>query len=309
VNPIVQRFRESQRRKGTGVIFSVLYAVVLLFFCVWAYPDEHLLQDERISRFATILYAQLWLTLVLLFVWASVQAGREIPQEVERKSYDFFRLLPLPPRTKVLGIVWGVNRPLFVIMAVNLALMTVLVPMSSTSIGGHLQLSLVTVCVGTCLLFLSFLLSTLGHGLRKMKSARLMRLLLVAGIALMSLPMLLTATFKLADGGLETLLAEEVGFFRGAIPWSVFLTLSFGYLAAWGYAACLRRFRAEAAPVVPRGGGVVFLVGASVFALALGWPRPNDFGLSSHGRMLGIVGISAIGLVLTTAASFLSVVD
>lgn len=308
MNPIIQRFSETQKRRGTVGVLAAIYVMCLVFFAIWAVPPEHIAPNERTITFLTRFYAELWLLLMTLFLWAAMQAAREIPREVERKSYDFFRLLPLPPRTKVLGIVLGVNRPLFLFIGINIVLMTLLVPASSLKLTHHLQLTLVTTCVGGLLLFSSFLLSTVGQGIWSLKGAGLFRILLLLWLVMTAVPILIGLTMALADGVDDASSPGNIPFFNLEIPLWLFLCLSCLYFGSWAYAACLRRFRQEDAPVVPRQGGSLFLAGSSLYSLGLGWPVAGQ-SEANFGKFIVVVMTGGIGLLVVTLAARRSVVD
>jgi hypothetical protein len=308
MNPLIVRYRESQARSQTNLVYGGIYFVIVVLLCVVALPSEghdytdHALDRTPLQQFAVTLYAELWFLQVLLFLVQLVLTARVIPREIERRSYDFFRLLPLSPHQKALGIAVGASRPILGFLALNLALHSLVLLFTGHSLALHLRLNLVTLFAGVFLTLLGLLFSTAGRGASTGRAGAI-RVMLLAALAFTLLPVVTVVMGQLTGKYHQPTLEASSGFFGLAMPVSVLMLLVLSYLVGWTYLGILRRLRHEAVALFTRTGGAVFLGGWSLISLGLVWkvgPVTRQQELTSTAWL---VALTTVPLVLTTVAA------
>lgn len=274
-NPLVVRYRQSQRRNKTWSIYSILYGVALALLFVSALPNESYLAFPA-AKFATNLYGGLWAFEVALYVWAAFKVGRILPSERSHKSYDFFRLLPLSPRSKVLGLIVGEGGPFFVLAFLSSALRFVVLAPSHRDLGSTLVLLVLTTTTGLFLSWATLLGSTLQGDGSGTRSASLARMVVLLTLFVTLTPLFVASVATLGSERREALLLASVPFFGLDVPgWIVGWV---GVIVLWGFAhvGAERRFVEEDEPLFTARGAVAFVTTLSLLGLGLLWSSASD---------------------------------
>ena len=123
-NPLIQRYRYSVLRPKQLWIYATVYISIILliiFINYSGYKYQTLSFSGDITVFYRSLYYQfLTFQVMLLFFWSAYNSGSAIKEEILNKSFDFFRMLPLPAHKKALGILVGKNLLVLLFGFINL---------------------------------------------------------------------------------------------------------------------------------------------------------------------------------------------
>lgn len=279
MNPLIERYRRSHMRPTTLRVFVALYAVLLVLMTLVAAPrpgvEYALTHPEALRAMARSLYAQLWAVEVGLGLWAAVQSASVIPREIERRSFDFFRLLPLSAGRKVVALCVGPNLSVLVLVALDLVLITIAAGVAGVEVAYHFELQALTLSAMTLAVLLGLLASTLSSAPGASSKARAVRIGVSALLGFMVSLFVVAFAQQLASGGERPDLAESVGFFGMHAPAYVVALVVVAYLAVWAYLGVVRRLRDEDEPLFSRRAGVVFVAVSAVLAYGWVWdPEP-----------------------------------
>ncbi len=251
-NPLIKRFSYSTLRRSRFGVYATIYGVVialiffinyLLFRYVGAFPDSAAL-------FESIFYQLFTVMGLILFVWASYNTGGAIPNEISEKSYDFFRMLPLTPAEKSLGIMIGRNLAVLLIGAVNVLLLAISAVLGRISPPVIAQYLLALVGIAALMNTYALLWSQRLKG-SKRKEGTIGHLILL---------IILTWFFiSFVSGTLPEIVQHRVWFYGIQVPALVTVSFVTFYFAVWAFAGTLRRFRAESEPLFHRAYAFLFL--------------------------------------------------
>lgn len=220
-------------------------------------------------------YGQLLaLQFLLLWVWGGYNAGNALREEMLHKSYDFFRLLPLSPWQKLVGVAVGRN-----LLALALAAVTAIVQWIVGFAGEvpvFLQMQITfTLLATTALIWCVAVLSSIRprKGKRQQRGVSALLLIFVAlwiTPVVLQLVMLATAVTELNDW--------KVSFFSVDFPGLLLVGAIATYGATWAAFGAMRRlFRSELTIFSPSG-AYGFLAGCLVIALGLFWQELSKGG-------------------------------
>jgi hypothetical protein len=291
-NPLIQRYRASHLRGNSIIVYLSVYAVAItlaLMSCCAMVPQN---QPEALAAILTSFFACLVvIQVLLLWGWGTHNCAQVIQQEHDRKSHDFFRLLPLSASEKAIGILIGRNQPVLLLAAINSILMLLVTPNHLL----HGQIQCIVWSVAAALSSLSLLSSCAPKGnSRRARSG---------GIAFVILTALLVPWFlSLANWMSPSIdhdspLSSPVAFGSWHLPLFIAIVLVVLNLAAWFYVGILRCFTQEELPLFSRAGALGFM--ANLFVIALLFLTPQ-LGTShaSHWQCFG--GLLCTGLVISS---------
>jgi hypothetical protein len=305
VNPLIERYRNSHRHARTRGVLAGLYLVTLVLATIAAIPAnvvDHFLDDRVLLT--TRLYSELWLLQAGLYLWAAINVSAAITKEVERKSYDFFRLLPLSARDKVIGLVVGANLPILTFLGINFAVATLVQPMSTRSVGFHLQLHALTAASGVLFCGFSLLSSLLARGVPQSSSANVARRGVIYLFLLFGIWPLFAIMAHLSSTREDPHLSEAMPFFGLLLPASLVSLVVLGFASAWTYAASLRRLRFEMQAPFSRWGSSWFLASCCLVVLGLVLPEwVEPLRSKAFERWIGVLGTTATLLIVVMAGA------
>ena len=126
-NPLIERYRYSQLRPRQLWVFLAVYLVViglilLINASIYKYQDAF---HDWTEFFRALYYQFLILQVVILWIWSGYNTGTAIKEELLQKSYDFFRMLPMSAKDKVVGIIVGKNLVPLLLAMVNVVFLFV----------------------------------------------------------------------------------------------------------------------------------------------------------------------------------------
>ena len=122
-NPLIQRYRYSALRPKQFWVYVTIYISIILLLVSINYSGyKYQTFFGDITEFYKSLYYQfLTFQVLMLFIWSAYNSGSAIKEEILNKSFDFFRMLPLPAHKKAIGILIGKNLLVLLFGAINLA--------------------------------------------------------------------------------------------------------------------------------------------------------------------------------------------
>lgn len=278
-NPLIRRYRYSLMRPRQFWIYMAIYiALLIMLFFINYTGFKHGLMYKTFDALCRSIYYQLLVIQVLvLWVWGSFNASSAIKEEVFEKTYDFFRVLPIPARAKAVGILVGKNLIVLVLAAINLVLLLLfgLIGEVKTILLG--QVVLVLACAAILANSVALLSSINPKGKRKKGS--------IVGFILLAFflgPMIINGLIEFAKvKNIETTMAR---FFELKLPIMVLTSLVVLYFSCWSIKGILRKFTREDEPLFTRFGALLFMVGYEFVLFGLFYPYLSDI---SHYPELG----------------------
>jgi hypothetical protein len=178
------------------------------------------------------------------------------------RSFDFFRMLPLPAHKKALGILIGKNLVVLLFGAINLVLLIYfgLAGEININLQGQVLLTLISI---TFLLNSVFLLSSTGSA----KKSRSSEIIFILFAIFFLVPMTMNAVMALSS--VDELECYTLYFFKIKIPILLLISLVALYFSCWTFKGILRRFTYEQEPLFSRKGMLLFLLGYIFIAAGL----------------------------------------
>lgn len=263
-NPLIQRYRYSTLRPKQFWIYVTIYISIILLtvsinYSVYKYQTFF----KDITAFYKSLYYQfLTFQVIILFIWGAYNSGSAIKEEILNRSFDFFRMLPLPAHKKALGILIGTNLVVLLFGAINLVLLAYFGLAGEININLQGQILLILISI-TILANSTALLSSINPA-SKSKSSGIVFILL-AIFFLVS--MMIQAVIALSS--VDELEHYPVYFFKIKIPILLLISLIALYFSCWIFKGILRRFTHEQEPLFTRKGALLFLLGYIFIAVGL----------------------------------------
>ena len=123
-NPLIRRYRYVLMRPRQFWIYMSIYLALLLMIFLINYSGykNQVMYDSFIVLNKSLFFQFLVLQILVLCIWASFNSSSAIREEVTDKTYDFFRMLPIPARSKMAGILVGKNLVALLLAFVNFIL-------------------------------------------------------------------------------------------------------------------------------------------------------------------------------------------
>ncbi len=304
-NPLIVRYREAHQRSQTNLIYAGVYLLCLILMLVWAAPDELRFAGAAYVRELTHRYsALLWVVEVALLIWMAGRTSMVIPQEIHARSYDFFRLIPLSPRQKALGILIGANLPLLVLLAATIALCTVTGLIAGRPLAEQLYLQILTLLGGTLLSTFALLGSTGVTSRLALRRAGAFRLVAIVIGATTVVPALIGLGFALGGSDRPSFFNHTIPVFGATTPMFVVIAIHLLYLSGATFLGCLRRMRVESGPLFTRKGALAFNLPLALSAVALSWPQEDTGTKAAELAFRLAAGWVALQCALTLLFSF-----
>jgi hypothetical protein len=268
-NPLIQRYRFSLMRPRQFGIYVGIYltvAVLMLLITVGAYTGHGRVDLVEMSQ---SLFAQfMTLQILILWIWTSINVGSTIREEIRDKSYDFFKLLPLPPSQKAIGILVGKNLVAYLLAGATLVFT---VPASfGASVPWYVlcEILFLLVSVSVCMNLLALLVS-ITQPMTASSRATSPLLIVFLGFTLIG-PFIGVMASLLNTSQIE---GFTIPFMAGNLRGLPLIGAIAVYLSAWCFCGVCRQFRVERAPLFTPRGAVGFTAGALFILLGFFWPH------------------------------------
>jgi hypothetical protein len=235
------------------VTIYIAIVALLLFvnYSIYIYQDVF----DTPEDFFKSLYSQfLVFEVIVLWIWAAYNSGTALKEELSGKTYDFFRMLPLPAHQKAVGILAGRNLVALLLAAINCLFLVFFGAMGRLS--GVLQGEIFLVLASVTLLVNSLILLCSVNPAKGKKKASIAAFIFVA--------FFVAQLFFRAMAGLSEI--EELENVRGAFfkikpPILLLITFIALYFSCWAIKGILRKFNREQEPLFTRIGAFLFLLG------------------------------------------------
>jgi len=270
-NPLIERYRYSSLRpKQCWIYVSIFIGVIAIILAInYSILRNHPDVYESGRHMCSSLYYQ-FLAFLIFIAWviAAASSSTAIRTEINERSYDFFRMLPLSSHQKALGIMIGRNLLILILGGIVAITTLVLGGFGGKSAVFLMQMSL-AVCSGAVFFNCAALFASINPSRKTQNKAGNSIGILFA--AIFFLPYLIAAIFSLSE--VTSLEELKVPFFAAKVPILIMISILCLYFAGWIYIGILRKFDKETQPVMTRPGAFMFLAG--IIAIALGFTQPH----------------------------------
>lgn len=254
-NPLIQRYRFSLMRPLQFWLYVTMYVVLvaILFFLnysAYKYTNSYMTLTDL---FRSIYYQLFVFQLLVLAFWGAYNSGTAIRDEIIQKSYDFFRMLPIPSLGKTLGILIGKNLVVLLFAAINCILLVY--TGFRGSVNYILQVQILLLVISVALLFNTATLLISVNPQKKKKTSPIGFIIL----AFIFLPygIGLIATMLNTDD----LQIYPAWFYELKVPVLVLISSICLYFTCWTFTGILRKFTKEDQPLFTRNGAILFMLG------------------------------------------------
>ena len=243
------------RPRQFWVYMSIYIATLLLMFLInYSGYRTGDMYNTLSELFKSVFYQFLVMQVIVLWAWGTANSGSAITEEVVDKTYDFFRLLPLTPRAKTIGILVGKNLIVLLIAVCNFVLMVAFGLAADLNKMLLAQMILMLVC-GAILTNSLTLLSSINPKGKRGKGA------IAAFIAMIFIfgSVIINGVVALANKSD----VEKVNgwFFEFKLPIMVLASIIVLYFSCWNIKGILRKFTYEDEPLFTRPGAYLFMFG------------------------------------------------
>jgi hypothetical protein len=255
-NPLIERYRYSALRPRQLWIYVTIYISVILLIILLNYAgyQYRAFFEDIVECNKSLYYQFLTFEAIVLFIWSAYNSGSAIREEMLNKSYDFFRLLPLPAHKKATGILIGKNLLVFLFGAINLVFLTYFGLAGGINIKLQGQILLLLISI-TILSNLTCLLSSINPAKRSKGPG--IALAFLAAFFLISM----IGNAIAMSSSVKELENVRVYFFKIRFPVLLLIFFITLYFSIWELTGILRRFTREQEPLFTRKGVLLFLVG------------------------------------------------
>ncbi|MDP6630654.1 MAG: hypothetical protein QGH42_06325 [Kiritimatiellia bacterium] len=298
-NPLIERFRYSLMRPRQFGIYVGIYAtiaVLMLLITLAAYSES---AGVDLDGMCQSLFAQFTtLQILVLWIWTSINVASAIRDERRDKSYDFFKLLPLPPWKKTVGIVIGKNLVAYLLGAITFFLIVVSALFARVPVGVLVELIFLILSISIAMNLLALLASVAQ---RVSENQRTTSPIVVVFLGFMLIGPFISIVASLMDT--DGLADFTIPFMAWETRGLVLISAIALYLSVWVFKGICRQFRVEEAPMFTARGAAGFMLGGLLILLGLCSPHFRD----NHAEEVCITfwGLSLGLSILTGAGSFL----
>ena len=231
--------------------------------------------DDLTDFFRGLYYQFLTFQIIILWAWSTYNSGSAIRDEILEKSYDFFRMLPMPAHQKAIGILVGKNLITLLLAGINFLLLHFFGLFGKINFNLQMQVFLVLASI-TILANSTALLSSIRAVPKKKSSNVAVVILLLFFIA----PASLNAVFALSK--VKELQKFCVEFFMIEIPILLLITFITLYFSCWALKGIIRKFTREQEPLFTSRGAFLFMLGYELIVLGLFLPHLSDNVTAAH---------------------------
>lgn len=268
-NPLIERFRYSLMRPRQFWIYVGIYATVAILMLLITFSAFMKSRGLDIEGFSSSLFTQFaTFQILILWIWTSVNVGSAIRDEIRDKSYDFFKLLPLPAWKKAVGILVGKNLVAHLLGIITFVFIVPCALGASISMGSICELIFLIVTVSIFFNLVALLATTQQRQATRHRSSSALAIVFFGFFAIG--PFISIVAALLDTDGIQSF---TIPFFvweaRGLILLGCFAL----YFSAWLFKGVCRQFRFENAPLFTLRGGVGFVCAMLVLLLGLFTPH------------------------------------
>ena len=272
-NPIIQRYRYSLLRPKQFWLYHVIYfgiigLIILINALIFSESPE-----SGTMLFKSIYYQILTFEILILWFWASYNAGSAIRNELSRKTYDFFKMMPASAYKKAVGILVGTNLVALLLGAYNLLLLIILGILGKVDfrLQAYIFLAILSIAL---LLNVVTLLSSMRTEQRNTQTSASTLILL----GLLLAPSAIWGIAALSEYGFLNL---SVIFYFLHIPFPLMIALTSLYFSWWGFAGVIRKFDFERRSLFTYWSALWFMIGFYILVGGFFWTYLEKAGMPS----------------------------
>lgn len=265
-NPLIRRYCYSLLRPRQLWIYLTVYTGIILLLLFLNYTVYKFETSPDLAALSRSIYFQfLTFQVIILLIWGTYNSGSAIQNEISEKTYDFFRMLPLPARQKTVGILIGKNLVVLLLAAVNCPFLLFSGWFGKVNSVLQMQILLTLACL-TVLSNSTALLSSINTP----RKTRIPKIAIVVGLLFFIGPVF-HSLFALSR--FKQLEKFCVRFFLIEIPILLLISFIALYFSAWVIKGIIRRFNQEKECLFTRNGALLFMLGYEIIALGLFIPH------------------------------------
>lgn len=266
-NPLIRRYRFSLMRPAQFWVYTAIYITVVVSMLLINYS---IYDFKNVFKSLNDLHASLYIQLLIieslmLLLWATINSSSAVSLEKLERTYDFFKMLPLPAYKKMLGIILGKNLIVFLLAAINL-LFLVFYAIRSQIRPAMIMQTLFALVSAACLFNTGGLLLSLCSK-RKNKASKI-----VGIIFLLTFGMPLLINGIMAFSQINKLEGKLANFYSLKLPVLVLAGLIAIYYTVWNIVGILRKLNKDDQPLFTKTGAFIFL--AVYFFIVIGLVSP-----------------------------------
>ena len=263
-NPLIRRYRYSLLRPSHVLVYVTIYisiVVLLLFINYTFYKYQNTVYTLQ-GLCKGIYYQFLAFQVIVLWFLSAANSASAVKVEITGKTYDFFRMLPLPAHQKTIGILIGKNLVVLFLGAVNCLFLIFFG--SAGGLSANLQIQV---------LFFIFSITILASSVALLSSINPARKTTEPNAVMIFLLICFCGSFIFIPlsgiSGIEELETFIAKFFVIEIPLLILASLIALYFSCWAIKGILRKFTREDEPLFTRKGALLFMLGFELILLGL----------------------------------------
>lgn len=266
-NPLIQRYRYSLLRPNQFWMYQIIYfciiGILLLINALIYYHSPNNSLKESPVIFKWMYYQVLTFEILILWIWATHNSNQAIRHEIRRKTYDFFKMMPVSSNRKAAGILIGTNLVALLFAAYNLLLLVILGFLGEVDFRMQAYTFLAILSVALLLNSVSLLSSTRTEQRHAQSSA----------VSLLLLGLILA---PMVIGGVNVLwesrsLNSSVRFYFLNIPAPLTISFISLYFFLWSFCGIVRRFNFERRPLFTYFSALLFMGGFCILTGGFYW--------------------------------------
>ncbi len=242
-----------------GIYISVIAMMLLINYSTYSLQDTF----ENITDLYDSMYIQfLVIETFILLLWGAFNCGSAISTERTERTYDFFKMLPLPAYKKMLGILIGRNLVVLLLAVINLAFLVFFAIKGSTGTKLLMETLFALVSAGCLSNTVGLLSSLCSRG--KSKGGRVAAVIF---LLVFCVPLLINGILAISEvNKLEEIYAKFYGL---KVPVLVLTGLIMLYFTGWAVIGIIRKFNKDEQPLVTRSGSLLFITGYEAILIGL----------------------------------------
>jgi len=272
-NPLIQRYRFNLLRPRQIGIYSFLYGAIVFLILLLNYtvfttfrPLISQIKESPLNVYQIIYYQFAVLQVIILWVWASYNSGSALTIEILKKSYTFFKLLPITALQKTFGVLIGTNLVAYSFAGLNFILLLIFAYVGKMSVVLASYYFLTLLAVACFLNTLTLLLSINPEAKKRRRFGTLVFIIFAVGGLMFAMGTLFSSGTRTRD--IENI---RVNFFSVKIPGLPLFSLILLYLTGWMLLGIVRKFRDEREPLFSTPASLFFFLGWEFLTIGLFW--------------------------------------
>lgn len=272
-NPLIQRYRYSVLRPRQFWLYQVIYFGIIGLIILINLLIFFNYRKSGSKLFKSMYYQILTFEILILWFWGSYNSGTAIRNELQRKTYDFFKMMPVSAYRKAVGILIGTNLVPLLFGAYNLLLLIIFGFLGKLNFRLQIYIFFVILSI-TILLNTISLLSSVRTEQRHVQTSATALILL----GLIFAPLAIGGVVSLSESGL---LISSIRFYFLQVPALPMIAFTCLYFCFWSFEGIIRKFNFERRPLFTYASALWFMVGYSILVCGFFWAYLAETGITA----------------------------